>query len=125
MKCLGLMLWLCAAATIAVAAIIPVPVNVNSTGFVSLALINTNGVLVRNLVYAEPVSTGTRTFFWDGTTDLGLPAGAGIYTTRAVFFTNGPKTDYVMKVGTSGNPPWRRRNLTGDWGGDLGGPSTI
>jgi len=126
MKRWGLMAWLCAVATgFAAGAIVPIPISVNSTGFVSLALIDTNGVLVRTLAYAESVSSGTRNFFWDGTTDLGLPAPAGTYTTRAVFFTKSPTIDYVMKVGTSGNPPWRRRNLTGDWGGDLGGPSTI
>lgn len=126
MKCWGLTMYLCAV-TIGLAAspVIPVPVSVGSTGFVSLALIDTNGVLVRNLAHAEPVGGGTHTFFWDGTTDLGLPATAADYTTRAVFFTNAPSVNFVMKVGTSGNPPWRRRNLTGDWGGDLGGPSTI
>ena len=69
MKCLRLIGWLCTVATIAAGAIVPIPISVSSTGFVSLALIDTNGVLVRNLAYAEPVSTGTRTFFWDGTTD--------------------------------------------------------
>jgi hypothetical protein len=104
---------------------LPVPITVPSTGFVSLALIDTNNVLVRTLTYAEPVPTGGRTFFWDGTTDLGFPATPGTYTTRAIFFSNAPAANFVMKVGTSGNPPWRLRNGTGDWGGDLGGPSTI
>jgi len=105
--------------------VLPIPVNTSSTGFVSLAVIDTNGVLVRTIAYAEPVGVGGRTFFWDGTTDLGLPAAPGTYTTRGVFFPKAPAAKYVMKVGTSGNPPWRLRDGTGDWGGDLGGPSTI
>lgn len=104
---------------------VPIPVPVPGTGFVSLALIDTNGVLVRNLAYAEPVAPGVKTFFWDGTTDFGLAAPAGEYTTRAVFFTNPPSLRYTMKVGTSGNPPWRTKDGKGDWGGDLGEPSSI
>ena len=126
MKCYGLTAWLCAIATsFAAGVVVPLPINVASTGFVSLALLDTNGVLVRNLAYAEPVSSGARTFFWDGTSDMGLPVSPGQYITRAVFFTNPPALHHVMKVGTSGNPPWRTRDGTGDWGGDLGGPSTI
>jgi hypothetical protein len=104
---------------------IPTPFTVPATGFLSAALIDTNGVLVRTLAYAEPVKAGTRTLFWDGTTDLGWPAAPGSYTTRAVFFSNAPALSFLSKVGTSGNPPWRLRDGTGDWGGDLGGPSTI
>src|SRR5215207_6307069 len=104
---------------------IPVEVAIPSAGFVSLALLDTNGVMVRNLVYAQPVTAGIARFFWDGTTDMGVPVTPGEYQTRAVFFTNGPSLRYVMKVGTSGNPPWRLRDQTGDWGGDLGGPTGI
>jgi hypothetical protein len=124
------MKWLCALALSAIAAhaaavVIPVPISVPGTGFVSVALLDANGVLIRTLAYAEAVGAGTRTFLWDGTTDLGLPALPGSYTTRAVFFSSAPATRFVLKAGTSGNPPWRLKNGTGDWGGDLGGPSTI
>jgi hypothetical protein len=107
------------------AVMIPVPITTSGTGFTSVALVDSNNVLTRTLAYAEPVGVGTRQFFWDGTTDLGLPAAAGTYSTRAVFFSNAPTTRYVSNVGTSGNPPWRLHTATGDWGGDLGGPSTI
>src|SRR5688572_23134974 len=105
--------------------VIPIDVFAPSTGYVSLALVDTNGVMVRNLVYAQPVPAATNRFFWDGTTDMGVPVTPGVYQTRGIFFTNPPSLDYVMKVGTSGNPPWRLRNQTGDWGGDLGGPMGI
>src|SRR6187402_1734515 len=95
------------------AVMIPVPISTTATGFVSVALVDSNNVLMRTLAYAEPVSGGTRQFFWDGTTDLGLPATAGTYTTRAVFFSNAPTTRFISKVGTSGNPPWRLRTGTG------------
>ena len=78
MKCYGLTAWLCAIATsFAAGVVVPLPINVASTGFVSLALLDTNGVLVRNLAYAEPVSSGARTFFWDGTSDMGLTVSPG------------------------------------------------
>ena len=109
----------------AAGALVPVPITAPANGFVSLALVDTNGVLVRTIAWAEPVVAGTRTFFWDGTTDWGLSAAAGSYSTRAVFFTNAPSATYVMKVGTSGNPPWRTKDGTGDWGGDLGSPSAL
>jgi hypothetical protein len=111
--------------TFATGVVIPIDTSAPSTGYVSLALLDTNGVMVRNLVYAQPVSPGPSRFFWDGTTDMGVPVSPGSYRTKAVFFTNPPSLGYVMKVGTSGNPPWRIRNQTGDWGGDLGGPTGI
>jgi hypothetical protein len=104
---------------------IPIDLSVPSTGLVSLALIDAEGVMVRNLLYAQPVAAGNARFFWDGTTDMGVPVPPGTYRTRGVFFTNAPSLEYVMKVGTSGNPPWRLRDQTGDWGGDLGGPAGI
>lgn len=125
LKTLWTLAWVSIQAVMSSAVTIPIAVPVSSTGFVSVALLDTNGVMVRNLAHAEPTSAGTRTFFWDGTTDLGWPAPVGEYTTRAVFFTNAPALKFFTKVGTSGNPPWRLKDGTGDWGGDLGGPSAI
>jgi hypothetical protein len=112
------------AALFAAHPIIPIPVSVSGSGFVSLAICDSNGVIVRTIAYAEPIN-GSRTLFWDGTSDMGLPVAPARYSTRGVFFTNAPSANFVMKVGTSGNPPWRTKDGTGDWGGDLGGPSAI
>jgi len=106
---------------------IRLPVNFSSPdeGFASLALYNEKGVLVRSLLYAQPVSRGDRTVHWDGTTDMGLPAAPGKYTAKGIFFTESPSLNYVMTVGKSGNPPYRTPDGKGDWGGNLGGPAAI
>ncbi len=104
---------------------IPVTYTAPGKGFVSLALYNKEGVLVRSLLYAQPVEPGKQTVLWDGTTDMGLPAAEGNYTTKGVFFTESPSLQYVMTVGKSGNPPYRTPDGKGDWGGNLGGPASI
>jgi len=104
---------------------IPVAYTVPAAGFVSLALYHQDGVLVRNLLYAQPVTPGRHTVVWDGATDMGVPALTGAYTAKGVFFTESPSLKYVMTVGKSGNPPYRTPDGKGDWGGNLGGPSAI
>ena len=104
---------------------LPVRFTSPDKGFASLALYNKEGVLVRSLMYAQPVIAGEQVIPWDGTTDMGLPAAAGEYTAKGVFFTESPSLSYVMTVGKSGNPPYRTPDGKGDWGGNLGGPSGI
>jgi hypothetical protein len=65
---------------------LPITFTAPGPGFVSLALYDQDGVLVRSLLYAEPVEKGSRVVPWDGTTDLGLPAKSGdLYCQRASF----------------------------------------
>lgn len=104
---------------------IPVSVASPGKGFLSLALYDVGGVLVRTLLYALPVEEGQSSVAWDGTTDLGKPAGPGTYTARGIFFTQAPSLRLQMIVGKSGNPPWRTPDGKGDWGGNLGFPSSI
>lgn len=104
---------------------IPVTYTAPAKGFVSLALYSKDGVLVRSLLYAQSVNAGPQTVQWDGTTDMGVPAAAGAYTAKGVFFTESPSLQYVMTVGKSGNPPYRTPDGKGDWGGNLGGPAAI
>jgi len=102
-----------------------VPYTAPGDGFLSLAVCNEKGQLVRSLFYAKPVKKGDGTVIWDGTSDLGVPQPAGRYTTKAIFFTDKAKAEYVMTVGKSGNPPYRTPDGKGDWGGNLGGPAAI
>ena len=104
---------------------IPVHFKVEEKGFVSLALYDSEGVLVRSLAYALPVTAGDHELIWDGTTDLGMRAAAGQFTPKAIFFKEQPKIKFVMKVGKSGNPPYRTPDGKGDWGANLGGPCAI
>src|SRR5688572_18694412 len=85
---------------------LPVTFKAPGKGFASLALYDKSGVLVRSLLYAEPVEKGKRIVQWDGTTDLGLPAKPGAYTARGIFFSAPPSLRYVMTVGKSGNPAY-------------------
>lgn len=104
---------------------VPVSFTAPDKGFVSLALYDKSGVLVRSLMYAKPVEKGRQSIEWDGTTDMGKPAAPGAYTAKGVFFTAAPSLKYEMIVGKSGNPPWRTADGKGDWGGNLGFPSSI
>lgn len=102
-----------------------VPYAAPSDGFLSLALYNDKGQLVRSLLYAKPVKAGAGSVTWDGTSDLGVLQPAGKYSTKAIFFKDKPKAEFVMSLGKSGNPPYRTPDGKGDWGGNLGGPSAI
>jgi hypothetical protein len=104
---------------------IPVTFTTPGKGLASVALYDREGVLVRSLLYAAPVSSGRQTVDWDGTTDMGKPAAVGEYAVKGVFFTEPPQVKFVMEVGKSGNPPWRTRDGKGDWGGNLGAPASI
>lgn len=104
---------------------LPVGFTAPGKGFISLALYDKGGVLVRSLLYAKPVEAGKGSIDWDGTTDMGKPAPTGGYTAKGVFFTESPSLKYEMIVGKSGNPPWRTADGKGDWGGNLGFPSSL
>ncbi len=104
---------------------IAVPYSAPSDGFLSLALFNDKGQLVRSLLYAKPVKAGNGSVVWDGTSDLGVPQPAGKYSTKSIFFKDKVKLEYVMTVGKSGNPPYRTPDGKGDWGGNLGAPAAI
>ena len=104
---------------------VPVAYSAPADGFLSLALYNERGQLVRSLFSAKPVNAGAGSIAWDGTSDLGIPQPAGSYSTKGIFFTNKPRAEYVMTVGKSGNPPYRTPDGKGDWGANLGAPAAI
>ena len=104
---------------------LPVSFNAPDQGFASLALYDKNGVLVRSLLYGQPVTKGVNTLNWDATSDLGVPVAPGTYSAKGIFFKTKPSADWVMKVGKSGEPPYRTPDGKGDWGGNLGYPSAL
>lgn len=95
---------------------LPVQLTFPGKGFASVAVYNAGNEMIRSLAYALPVKAGAQTFTWDGTTDLGLPAEPGKYHVHGVWFTEGPKIDYVMKVGLSGEPPYLTDDPNSGWG---------
>ncbi len=104
---------------------IPVPFEAPGKGYVSLALVDKDGMHLRTLLSAKPVEKGPQSVPWDGTTDLGVPVVAGTYSVKALFFETPPSLDFVMKVGKSGTPPWPTADGKGSWGGNLGGPAGL
>jgi hypothetical protein len=113
------------AADQSVAGIKPIALNVPARGHLSFGIYDGSGTLIRSLAYAKEVDGGPLTLTWDGTTDLGLPVAAGNYRAKGVFFSDGPKAKYVMKVGISGDPPWVQADGSGGWGGNLGSPMDV
>lgn len=107
------------------AAALTVRVSAPAKGFLSLALYDERGSLVRTLLSAEPVDAGPRSVAWDATTDLGLPVKPGKYAARGVFFTEPPRVDFRGVVGKSGNPPYPTADGKGGWAGNLGHPSGV
>ena len=104
---------------------VPVSVSIPDKGLLSLGVYDGRNTLVRSLAAAKPVEKGTLPLTWDATTDLGLPVAPGKYHVRGVWFPHGPRAEYIMKVGVSGNPPYTPANGRGGWGGNLGGPETV
>ncbi|HEX7902070.1 MAG TPA: hypothetical protein VF950_30195 [Planctomycetota bacterium] len=94
-------------------------------GFLSLAVYDEQGTLVRTLLSAQAVEAGPGSTSWDATTDLGVPVKAGRYQARGVFFAEPPRTDWRCTVGKSGNPPYPTADGRGGWGGNLGYASGI
>jgi len=99
---------------------IPVTYSAPADGFLSLALSNDRGQLVRTLLYALPVKAGKSSVAWDGTDDLGRACPPGDYSAKGIFFDAPPSLKYRMTVGRSGNPPYRTADGKGDWGANLG-----
>jgi hypothetical protein len=60
-----------------------IPVVLSESASVSLVVYDANGRRVRTLA-SRALSAGQHSFTWDGTTDIGRPAGTGTYIARLV-----------------------------------------
>jgi len=98
---------------------LPASVTSPDKGLVSAGVYDSSERLVRTLASAQEVPGGAVKFNWDGTNDLGLPAQAGDYHVKGVWFPSGPKIKFLMKVGISGDPPYVSADQLGGWGGNL------
>jgi hypothetical protein len=106
---------------------IPVKLTMPEDGYVSMLLRNADGVVVRNLLNAEPMAMGEHTVSWDGlATPIWRTPGAMLpaddYTWQAIWH-KGIGLRLRGWAGNSGNAPWHS-GPTSNWGGDLGVPWT-
>jgi len=93
-------------------------------GDVTIALIDDEGQMVRQLIAQAPRRTGHVVERWDGLDDLGRPLPAGKYTWRGLYH-DPIKTRFILSVHNSGQPPYKLDDNTGGWGGDHANPTTV
>lgn len=107
----------------------PIVFEMPEDGFISLHLLNSDGVVVRQLLNAEMFTKGRHEVKWDGLTTPnwrtpGEPVPAGAYTWEAIYH----RDIGLRLVGwacNGGQTPWDFPAGTGNWGGDHGVPSSV
>lgn len=74
--------------------------DLKSPANVSLAVYDSSGRMVRELMRAKPQEAGSQTVTWDGLDGSGQPVPAGDYTWK-LLSSDGLKTEYLLNIGTS------------------------
>jgi hypothetical protein len=92
-----------------------------AAGYMSMAICNAKGQIVRTLLAKEKRDAGKQTEKWNGLDDDGKPVSAGTYSLRALTHP-GITPKFIASVHNSGTPPWRTADDTGAWGADHGVP---
>lgn len=93
----------------------------SAKGYMSMAIYNPNGQIVRTLLAREPREAGQITEHWDGLDDDGHPAPAGTYVVKGLVH-DGIRPRFVTSVHNSGEPTWVTSDGKGQWGADHGNP---
>ncbi|MEZ0297610.1 MAG: hypothetical protein ACAI35_14270 [Candidatus Methylacidiphilales bacterium] len=106
----------------------PIAFDMPFDGYVSLNLVDKDGVVVRHLLNQQQRSKGPATVQWDGLTDAtyrtpGQPVPAGEYTWKAIAHP-GAKLTLCGYASFSGRAPWQA-TPEDFWLGDHGVPSSI
>ncbi len=84
----------------------PISYQLDQAGPVSLLVCNAEGVVVRELLHAAARPAGRDTVAWDGLDEQGQAVPAGTYTWK-LLTSQGLKAEYLLTVGTDGNPSWQ------------------
>lgn len=85
--------------------------NLSRDSKVSIAITNSNGTVVKELLFAAPRSAGNSVEFWDCKddpcvkSDIARVVPNGTYTAK-ILATQGLQAEYLMQIGTTGDP-WR------------------
>ncbi len=119
--------------------LIPIPLRLDSPGYVTLVIEDSEGKRVRNLVSCRAFDAGTHTICWDGLDDLardensakhavfhipGRIVSPGEYTVRGLVHP-GIDLIYRMTPYTHGNPPWRTEDAASQWLTNHSPPSDV
>jgi len=100
MSCVAL--WLLAAL---VSADVSIPYTIGDDGYVSLAVYDGQGRLVRTLLTGVPRNPGSYCETWDGRDRYGVPQPAGDYTWK-LLCTQGLRTEFMFRMGSNFEPAW-------------------
>jgi hypothetical protein len=84
---------------------------------VTLAIDDSQGRRVRNLIAARPRKAGANIEHWDGLDDNGRLVAPGEYRYRTLYH-DGIHVNYVMSFASPGNPSWDTPDGTGAFYGD-------
>lgn len=93
-------------------------------GFVSLAICNAQGQIIRTLLTKAKRDAGEQSESWNGLDDNGKPAPAGSYQLKALTHP-GITGRHVASVHNSGQPAWVNADGTGGWGSDHAPPIDV
>ncbi|MFO0871944.1 MAG: sugar-binding protein [Pirellulales bacterium] len=109
----------------------------DAPGFVTLAIENSDGVRVRNLIGETPFAAGEHVVSWDGRDETcrnfrvcgqydldPQPVPAGKYRVRGLV-RPALEARYELTVNNAGNPPWPKQDGTGRWLADHSPPSAV
>src|ERR1051326_4904266 len=98
---------------------LPVTYKLDKAGFVSAAVYDAQGRMVRPLLYGDKQEAGEHTLTWDGLDRYGEPQPAGAYEWR-VLRTPGFTREFLVNLGT--NITWGK---LGYWPGNHAGPTSL
>ncbi len=105
----------------ALAADIPIHVQAERAGFVTLVAEDGDGNRLKNLTFDQPVEAGDNLIHWDGST-MGGALQPGTYHVRGLFH-EGIKPILEYSYYSGGTPPWPTADGRGAWMADHTAPA--
>jgi len=102
---------------------VPITYTLDEDRDVTIAIDDSKGNRVRNLIGQYPRSKGKNTDFWDGLNDQGAPVEPGTYTARIV--DHEPiEVKFVNSLYNAATPPWITATGRKLWGANHGHPTS-
>jgi hypothetical protein len=112
---------------------IPLQIQLDQPGYVTVVIDDERGNRVRNLIAETRMAAGSNIIFWDGY-DEGIRSDQGdlirhrippgTYRVRGLTH-DGIRMRYEFSVNAPGSPPWKTRDVAGGWLADHTPPADI